>query len=390
MLNEESVPVWMLADSLLALLACGVLAAVTGLPLAVSALAAPTPQVADALHLKQSRVDLQRLNAKLNSLQQTNNDLQRDAQQADANRNTAEDTAAALKVSLSSLQSQLNSLTSERDQLKSRMLTAVSDQHKAESAGAAITRNLQQLSSQMTGLRNSSASEKSVRQELLGLKGDMSRTLFVIDISASMANECTRSYVRANWQAGENAWINVRRRIRDYLEMLPVGSFRLLCFNHALSEFPQDTARWCSLAEDRQMALQFLDGQIPNGITSTELALRRAAEFQPTTRLLFTDGQPTQAVDVPQPDGTVKSLGQADYEQQRRILKLSGDQTLKCPVNVIALNDYSDTALKERIRQITETSDSSAAPDPVQLPDQTFLEFLQELAGRSGGAFIGL
>lgn len=193
--------------------------------------------------------------------------------------------------------------------------------------------------------------------------GDMSRTLIIIDISASMTNAFPGSYARPNWQAGDNAWINVRRRIRDYLELLPVGSFRILCFNHELVEHPYDTATWCRTTEERSAALAFLDQRTPVGLTFTEAALRRAALFQPTSILLFTDGQPTKAADEKQPDGTVKSVGEVDVEQQQRILKLHDENVLTCPVNVVALNGYAD---------------------PV------FFSFLQELAGRTGGSFQGL
>ena|GEM_PF-5797911 len=258
------------------------------------------------------------------------------------------------------LQEQLTLITMARDHSVIQWTALKTDSTRAAEKSQSDLLAVQQ---QLTSLLGNSAAEKSVRQEFLGLKGDMSRTLFIIDISASMTNEFSGNYVRPNWQAGDNAWTNVRRRIRDYLELLPVGSFRILCFNHEIIEYPYDTATWCQTPDERSAALEFLDQRTPNGLTFTEAALRRAALFQPTSILLFTDGQPTHAVDQKQPDGTVKSVGEVDVEQQQRILKLHDENVLTCPVNVVALNGYSDPA---------------------------FFSFLLELAGRNDGSFQGL
>ena len=159
--------------------------------------------------------------------------------------------------------------------------------------------------------------------------------------------------------------------IRDYLEMLPVQSFRIVCFNHALQEFPIDPATWST---DRQAAMDFLGTLTPEGITNTEQALRKAATFQPSSIILFTDGQPTMVSVIKSDTGTDQTTAVFDADQQLRILSMPASGIVQCPVNVIALNDYAG--------QPAVAADASASA-------RTFLAFLQELAGRSGGAFIG-
>ena len=338
MLNDDSIPVWMLADSLLALLITGALSCVAILPLAIRHANSSN----DAVEHNSSAAALSETQHALFETQTQVRQLQATEQALLSEKQTLQQTAAKQDAEIR----RLNQL--------------------AESTRQATSK----LQVQLTGLQRTSATEKSVRQELLGLKGKMDRTVFVIDISASMANEFTADFTRANWQSGENAWSNVQRKIRDYLEMLPVQSFRIVCFNHALQEFPADTATWST---DRQAAMDFLGTLTPEGITNTEQALRKAATFHPSSIILFTDGQPTMVSVVKSDTGTDQSTAVFDVDQQLRILAMPASGIIQCPVNVIALNDYA----------------SQPAAADASTSARTFLAFLQELAGRSGGAFLG-
>ena len=328
MLNEDSIPVWMLADSLLALLVTGALSCVAVLPLALHGSSTSEHKEPGSESVESSP------------------DVLRATQSALSEARTQLQTADAV----------WQSLRAEKESLQQ---AAVNSQQTAQA-----------LQVRLTELQHMSATEKSVRQELLGLKGSMDQTVFVIDISASMANEFSADFTRANWKSGENAWSNVQRKIRDYLEMLPVGKFRMVCFNHALHEFPTVADTWST---DRQAAMDFLASLTPEGTTNTEQALLKAAAYKPSSILLFTDGQPTRIAMVKSASGLDEQTSVFDFDQQLRILAMPVTGTIECPVNVIALNDYA----------------SHVAMGNTTPSARTLLAFLQELAGRSGGAFLG-
>lgn len=196
--------------------------------------------------------------------------------------------------------------------------------------------------------------DMQIRRELVGLRGDFARTLFVIDISGSMAEtpkQLDAKTQRPNWGPEDSPWLHVRSQVDSWLRYLPVGSFRLICFNHKLHEFPTAERTWLSGDKARQEASTFLAGLKPNGFTYTSQALKRAATWRPTTIILFTDGAPTN------------SKGKLDPDQQVQILEQVGAKNWQIPVNVIALNNYL-------------TSDLGP--------------FLQRLAGITGGGFIGM
>lgn len=196
--------------------------------------------------------------------------------------------------------------------------------------------------------------DMQIRRALVGLRGDFARTLFLIDISGSMAEtpkQLADPSQRPNWGAEESPWVHVRRQVDAWLRYLPVGSFRLICFNHELYEFPTVERMWLSGDQAHQEASGYLAGLEPNGYTYTERALDRAAAWRPTTIILFTDGAPTN------------DQGKLDPDQQTRILERVGAKDWQIPVNVIALNDYL-------------TGDLGL--------------FLQRLAGTTGGGFMGM
>lgn len=335
MLNNESIPVWILADSLLAILVLGGISGIVLLPAATQGMA--HAEVTSQLQIR-------------------NDDLQKELKQVQKNLHDA----SASEQKLRSKEERLQKTISTRDEELRTLRKSLAD---ARSETFRIRGQLQSEKSQ-------AKEEQTIRQELLGLKGNLKKTIFVIDISGSMANEFSGDYVRANWKAGDTAWSNVQHQIVGYLKFLPVESFRIICFNRDLHEFPPQDGQW---ATDRLAAQQFLASLTPSGLTGTEAALSRAAAAQPGSIILFTDGQPTRAVQVRNAQGVEETTSAQDPAQQTRILELVQSGKIKCPVNVIALNDYA--------------IQSAGSSDPAG--GQTFLSFLQELAGRSGGAFLG-
>lgn len=299
MLNKQSMPVWMLNDILGGLLGGGVI-------VSLGAVALLLPHV-DAM------LNAQRL-------------------------------GSALKLAETEL-------VSTRDRY-----ARIRDEHdRAVTHGRQMKAEVDRLAGELDQERAKSrrfASERQqdlqIRRELVGLKGDFARTLFVIDISGSMAETSSQ---RPNWGSGETPWLHVRGQVDSWLRHLPVGTFRLICFNHELREFPTVERLWLSGDQARQEASAYLAGLEPNGYTHTEQALERAAAWRPTTIILFTDGAPTD------------DKGKLDPDQQTRILERVGGKAWRIPVNVIALNNYLSGDLGP---------------------------FLQRLASSTGGGFIGM
>lgn len=193
--------------------------------------------------------------------------------------------------------------------------------------------------------------EKTVRQELLNLQGDLSQAIFLIDISGSMDTAAASPMDRPNWGGDGRPWTYVQNQVDSWLANLPVSEFRVICFNHETREYPAKTI-WGRGAVARQSAVEFLRHQEPRGPTFTERAFQRAFACQPTSILFFTDGAPTD------------ENGALDLAQQERILRMMEQPLAQgVPINVVALNNYFDPQLAG---------------------------FLHSIAARSGGSFIGL
>ncbi|MCM2374445.1 vWA domain-containing protein [Aporhodopirellula aestuarii] len=198
--------------------------------------------------------------------------------------------------------------------------------------------------------RRQAEHERVLRQELLGMQGSMSATVFVVDISESVGVPMAPGTERPNWGGDGTAWGFIRNQVQSYIEHLPVDQFRVIAFNHRYVEFPNRSS-WAKRPAELPELADFLDSLTPTGTTGTELALRRAAEWRPTSIVLITDGAPSG------------SDGVFDPAQVDRILRWVESDEFTIPINVVAINNYFE-------------------------PD--FGRFLTQLAAASGGSFIGL
>ncbi len=305
MLNKQSMPVWMLNDILGGLLGGGVIVTLASVTLLL-------PHLDAMLKAQKLDDDLKRVRTELGSVRD-------DYSVIDAEHDKAVEFGRRMKK-------EADRLSGELDQERQRSRRYASQRQQ----------------------------DLQIRRELVGLRGDFARTVFVIDISGSMAetpNQLDDPSQRPNWGPEESPWLHVRGQVDSWLRYLPVGSFRLICFNDELYEFPTVERRWLSGDKARQEASGYLAKLRPNGYTYTEQALERAAAWRPTTIILFTDGAPTD------------EEGKLDPDQQSRILERVGGKDWQIPVNVIALNDYL-------------TGDLGL--------------FLQRLAGSTGGGFMGM
>jgi hypothetical protein len=216
---------------------------------------------------------------------------------------------------------------------------------------ALANQRLELLQADLEQRRAAEQREPLIRQRLLGLRGDLTRTVFVIDTSGSMKQPATKPVDQPNWGRSGPPWSFVCDQVEAWLCLLPVKSFRAVCFNNTTTTFPRGTAEWIAGETHRTEIMAFLRSIEPAGLTNTEAALREALALRPTCVILFTDGQPTS-----------DQYQDSDPQQMLRILELC-EHTSGIPINVVAVNNFLDP---------------------------TFGGFLQSLAGRSGGGFIGL
>jgi hypothetical protein len=178
--------------------------------------------------------------------------------------------------------------------------------------------------------------------------------VFIIDISGSMGAKPDDEMPRAHWGDDGEPWTHVRTQVTTWLEHLPVKSFQLVCFNHQVTLYPKEKKTWLNGDAGRRAASRFLSQLKPDGGTNTELAIKQALELNPTSIILFTDGEPSTKV------GNEYSY---DSDQAKRIVELVQKTPTKIPINVVAVNNYFD---------------------------KQFGSFLHKLSSYSGGGFIGL
>jgi len=304
-LNKQSMPVWMLNDILGGLLGGGVIVALASIALFM-------PHVDAMLNAQKLDEALKRTQTELGSKRVESTRIR-------AEHDKAVTHGRRMKVEVDRLAEEL-----DQERQKSRRF-AVEQQN-----------------------------DMQIRRELLGLHGDFTRAMIVIDISGSMTQTPKQADLlpsSPNWGPAGTAWMHVRGQVDSWLRYLPFGSFRLICFNHELHEFPSVDRLWLSGDPARREASDYLARLEPSGVTFTEQALERAHAWRPTTIILFTDGAPTD------------DEGKLDPDQQARILERVGGKDWQIPVNVIALNNYLSGDLGP---------------------------FLQRLAGSTGGGFIGM
>ena len=177
-----------------------------------------------------------------------------------------------------------------------------------------------------------------LRKELLGLKGNMTNVVFVIDISGSMNDG--------------NRWPDAKKTIKNWIQYLPIQNCAVLCFNHLSYAYPNgDDPKLVDVRDtvegraSRKRIADFLDDQKPSGQTDTPMALAKAyALTNADTIILFTDGRPASKEE--------RIFDKALAEKTYTLIQ-SEQAGRKRPLNVVGIGDYFDKKFGEYLKTIS-------------------------------------
>jgi hypothetical protein len=160
----------------------------------------------------------------------------------------------------------------------------------------AVADAVNEVQGKLDGLRVVMDRDKSLRQELLGIPGNLRNVVFVVDCSSSM-NEGGR-------------WEDAKRTVAAWITHLPVERAVLILFSggpvfvpsELSSEklFPQNSRELVIVDDAMRGRMAAELGAIrPHAGTSAYAALRRALEFKDLDAIvLFTDGAPDSPAEV--------------------------------------------------------------------------------------------
>lgn len=230
-------------------------------------------------------------------------------------------------------------LISERDQLAQERKEWGKQQESLTAHAASLQETLR---------KQTESASKVIDQRILGISGNLKRVVFLVDMSASMAEEFTMQKPFEDIQI-DAAWGSTLKRVKLYVTLLPVQEFRIVAFHHDLHQFPEED-KWLdrnSLSE----AIAFLDSLKPSTTTNTTLALEKAYSWEPTTIILISDGMPSNSQGHPLPSA-----------EQLVIVRQATSKRI--PINSVAVGSYFRT-------------------------DINATGFLKAIAKSSGGSFIG-
>ncbi len=233
------------------------------------------------------------------------------------------------------LRAELLRMTDERDGLRKSQMLLVAERET-------LTTNLNRLKPQIVP----GTTEGELRKDILGIDGSLNRVVFVIDRSGSMDVD--------------GRWDFVKKTMRIWIDLLPVGEAALVSFSTDAKRFPESGGELLSMADPVQRAKLFgeLAELTPRGATNTYKALHTAFAYENIDALvLFTDGRPSASEGV-----HAASSDSALIEQVKKLVTDRTAQGSKTRIHVVALGDYFE-------------------------PD--FAGLLKFLSSSTGGAFIG-
>jgi len=216
----------------------------------------------------------------------------------------------------------------------------VSNYITAESLAKSSQANIQKTNLDRSITSSERSPESMLRKELLGLKGDFRRVVFVMDISGSMAEH--------------DKWNQVVKVMSDWLKYLPVEECALVIYSDRVAQYPEDGSFLKVTGptgdQNRELLISMLNNVQPNGYTETLKALQAAFAYNGVdTIILFTDGAPEK----PPPN----NLPSKRKKNMQEIYSFCGDMVKngrKVPINTVGLGDYFAEDLGAFLLKVSE------------------------------------
>ena len=263
-----------------------------------------------------------------------------------------------LLITMSSAQQQANSMKSQMEDFKMKKIKLTEKLGLSQQAIAELLKKQQSLDNALKALREDQsglikaksisdaqqkelnallANLKKMQKSLIGLKGDLTDTVFLFDTSESMGRT--------------GKFDEHRNLLKTWVEHLPHKKFNVVQFfglpKHVKTWEPGTMVK--TTPTSRAEANKFIDKFQPWGTTPSRTALKIAFDLKDVTNIiLFSDGAPT---DVKNYKVILKEVRQWQDARAKRIT-----------INTIGMGNYFK-------------GEHGA--------------FLQELASENGGAFIG-
>ena len=310
------------------------------------------------------RRTIEELRAETNRLQQAMNDLrltveirEREAEKslADLRRRRAlEESNRVLEESNRALQAELASHREEREAIEEILKKQNAEANKMAMLREEELRDLREKLEVAQGEKERAsgilatnqqreAEQGRIRQEVLGLKGDLGRVVFVFDRSASMRKG--------------GRWNVVKSTAQTWMEYLPVNEAALVVFSTNVDRYPAD-GEWVDMTKpvDRDRLVQEMEEWHPSGFTETLLALKTAYSYEGVDAIvLFTDGLPTSS----------GPMGDLVFTRNRLMKEIHSFVTEqreggnKTRIHTVGLGDYFDDKLGEFLLKLARDTEGT-------------------------------
>lgn len=247
--------------------------------------------------------ELKALAARIVKLQRELSVVERQLKVASSGRESLVKMVTDLETRISSLQTSIKALSQRAEELqteKDRLQTANNDL--------------------VEKLNQAEIGQGKIRQELLGIKGDRKRVLFLYDRSGSMKEREE----------------NTKQIVDTWLTWLNVGECAFIAFNDNVKYYPEQGKTMPMLGEvgktNRTALKTWLTDNGPEGLTNTLGAFTAAYDNYTDIDMivLFTDGAPR----------TVKTPKKADMDLEMRDDVLKRCKQEGIPVNTVGLGNY--------------------------------------------------
>ena len=229
-----------------------------------------------------------------------------------------------LSTSNISMKLQLERLKKQIVSLEADLADCIADGEIDPDVMLRLQKRIESLQIELAKCKADDEGNGEVAKELLGLKGKLSKVVFLLDRSSSMANS--------------GRWETAAATVTDWLKHLGMDQVAIITFGTQVEAFP-DAGSF--LPADDPRLVEFVQKVPVSGQTATFGALYLAfSEYADCdTFLVFTDGEPSPGF-----------TGNTDKSAVIRLVKdqLKPSQT----INVIGIGDYFSKSMRDFVKSL--------------------------------------